>query len=162
MSLNENKNEELQDYRNVDNSDFLDDIINLEKNIYEESLEKGQLLGDRLGKEEGYQFGISYGRKIGEEIGETLGFCFYLKKYLNSSTNNNSIEQAIKEKLLITIQQIEDIINNNISWEEPGKTNLEEILENLRNKKKLLEIRLKKIVTNKNVTNAYQTDNYTF
>ncbi|KAF0981083.1 hypothetical protein FDP41_012871 [Naegleria fowleri] len=142
-----------------DIDDVFDKIIHLEQNFYENGKELGMQHAALVGKEEGFNFGVAYGRKVGKEIGEVIGLCIFLKNYLKNDHEERVIS-ATKEKIISTILQIENMVKD-FPWDNPATNslNLEEFVETLRNKKKLLEIRSKQILGK---VNNVQKQDYSF
>ncbi|EFC41840.1 hypothetical protein NAEGRDRAFT_80600 [Naegleria gruberi] len=136
-----------------DFDDLMDQVIHLERNLYENAKELGKNHGEQAARDEGFEFGVGYGRKAGLEIGEVIGLCIYIKSHITD------VDEKTKERIIHTIQQIEKIITLDINWSNPSKNDLEEIVENLRNKKKLLEIRSKQVIGKVIVT---QKQDYSF
>ncbi|KAG2382303.1 hypothetical protein C9374_005505 [Naegleria lovaniensis] len=143
-----------------DIDDAFDKIIHMEQNFYENGKELGMQHAALVGKEEGFNFGVAYGRKVGKEIGELIGLCIFLKNYLKND-HEERVLSATREKIISTILQIESLVKD-FPWDNPanGSVNLEEFVENLRNKKKLLEIRSKQILGK--VTSVQKQQDYSF
>ena len=145
-----------QDKNSFDIDDVFDRVIHLEKHIYENGRELGKVHGEKLGKEEGFNFGVDFGRKIGKEIGSVLGLCTFLKGFLKEE---GKVDSTTREKISSTILQIENVIKE-INWENLAQTELEQVVENLRNKRKLLEIRAKQIIGK--VVTIQKKEDYSF
>ena len=144
-----------------DDFDFdavMDQVIHLERNIYDEARERGRVHGEELVKQEGLSFGIGYGRKAGMEIGGVLSLAIVLKSRCNTET---SLDEKTREKILSTVAQIENMVRG-IQWDSIASHDFEELVENLRNKRKLLEIRAKSLMGGKTTTSAVKRDDYSF
>lgn len=131
-----------QDGQQDSAGDIFASVIALQDEAYHKALAEGREKGHKDGFEEGYGYGLNHGRLLGSEIGEIIGFTNTIEQFL-ASTNENVALPYNKDRVQKTIAQINDLITK-FPFENPSSEegNLLELMDQIRNKYKLLQIRL--------------------
>ena len=141
--------------------DILEQAIAVEQSVYNSGLTQGIEKGAQDGHQEGFVYGLDQGRKLGEEIGEMIGFTKTLQALISQ-------EQSHPQNLLRvsnnTLRQLNDLLQQ-FPWENPAneENDLLNLVDQLRNKYKLLQIRIGLKSTNSsNTVHHNKNQNFDF
>lgn len=122
-----------------------DDILQYGSRIEEavtlDGVREGNEKGEKEGFEEGYEFGLDQGNKLGEEIGEIIGFVYTFEHLTTKSDQEQS--HGNFTRVMKTIEQIKQLLEK-FPWDNLTSVegDLMSLMEHLRSKYKLLQIRM--------------------
>lgn len=116
--------------------DFLEESVLLEESQYQEGFKDGYTDGMVSGKEEGREVGLKTGFQVGEELGFYQGFIDVWNSVIQIDP------EAFTPRVRKNITQLEKLVDN-YPLMEPENENVQELLENIRLKFKVVCVNLR-------------------
>ena len=120
-----------------------EEVLDLEKQHYEEGFKNGKEHVAKQAYDEGYEFGIMKGKQISEEIGQIQGYTEFYYKFTKECTDSKFSDSFYK-----TLKVLRKLLSNfdfNASKNEFSDNYME-----IKTKYKLLQIKAGKIVKTNN------------
>lgn len=112
-----------------------DEILSIERNIYEEGKKKGEEEVKEKTYVEGYNFGIEHGKKYALEIGKISGIIEFYFQMTKDCT-----EKSYSENFYKTLKSLKKLISE---FEfDATKDEMNQKYDSIQNKYKLLQLRL--------------------
>lgn len=118
--------------------DLFDNVLDLEKHCFKQGVQLGQQKAVQEAHQQGFAFGHDQGKKLAQELGTMAGFVTALQAHLK-----NTKQFANQDRILQTAEQVQQLLSK-VPWHDMTgvDSNLMELLEQVRNKYKLLHIRM--------------------